>query len=169
MTGIQESSEEKEGNLVLHARAELKAIGEDPETINTYIQVVKAFSAMGHSGTSAAIATEILNSLFRFENLSPLTDDPEEWYFHGPDRWDGKTGVWQNKRNGTMFSTDGGKTYHSVNDSERTLHKSKAHSPVHIHVWGPWKQEFPVLMATENWIRLCVDCYMIESKEGDTK
>lgn len=119
-------------NLVDHARRELNTIKEDPETTEGLLRVVQAFADMGHSGASASIAIAQLNVLLQFENLSPLTDDPEEWHFHGPEFWDGTNGIWQNRRNGEAFSNDGGKTYYLLSEQAQTraagMDQSKMHT-----------------------------------------
>ncbi len=171
MTDIQDTLEE-ESNLVLHARTELKALGEDPETIDGYIKVVQAFAEMGHSGGSASVAVPVLVALLQFKNLRPLTDNPEEWHFHGPEFWDGTNGIWQNKRDGEAFSNDGGKTYYLLSEGGRdknddnVMHTSEDHTGC-FHVWNEWTQEVPVLMAADGWIRQCTKCESIESKEGE--
>lgn len=107
---------EEESNLVKHARHELKLIGEDFDATEWYIRVIKEYSRFGHSGGSAWATLQVLEELLRFRPLTELTDDPEEWFHHGPEMWDGVNGVWQNKRDGRMFSEDGGKTYTCVDD-----------------------------------------------------
>lgn len=104
-------------NLVDHARRELETIGEEPEIIDQYLKVVKAYADMGHSGGSHAVAVVVVNQLLQFQNLSPLTDDPSEWYFHGEDVWGAEGGIWQNTRNSEAFSRNGGKSYYLLSDS----------------------------------------------------
>jgi hypothetical protein len=116
-------------SLVEHARRELTLIGEDSETIEGYLKVVQAFSAMGHSG-GASVAIPVLNQLFQFKNLAPLTDDPAEWMHHSEPVWGGKGGIWQNIRNSEAFSSDGGKTYWLLSEGASSqnmepLHKSE--------------------------------------------
>jgi hypothetical protein len=115
ITRLPDDSKE-ESNLVQHARHELKLIGEDFNATEWYIRVIKEYSRFGHSGGSAWATLQVLEELLRFRPLTELTDDPEEWLYHGADMWDGKNGVWQNKRDGRMFSEDGGKTYTCVDD-----------------------------------------------------
>ncbi len=43
-------------NLVDHAKRELELLGEDPKFVEGYINVIKAFADMGHSGGSASVA-----------------------------------------------------------------------------------------------------------------
>jgi len=107
--------------LVGHARRELELIGEDQDVIDWYLECVRAFVAYGHSGGSAMATIPVLEKLLRHENLSELTDDPEEWYKHSAEMWDGVTGIWQNKRNTKMFSSDKGKSYWSVDDPGRKM------------------------------------------------
>lgn len=116
-------------NLIRHARTELEAIGEEQSTIAGYLKVVEAFAAMGHSGGSASVAIPVIHKLLQFKPLTALTDDPEEWHFVSKDMWNGKEGIWQNKRDGEAFSTDGGKTYYRLSEGgssadPKPLHKS---------------------------------------------
>lgn len=103
---------------VEHARRELQIIGEDPDVIEWYVEAVRAFMAYGHSGGSFVETLPVFNKLLRGEHLSALTDDPDEWYKHSAEMWDGESSIWQNKRNTAMLSTDKGKTYWDVNHPE---------------------------------------------------
>lgn len=98
-------------NLVDHARRELELCGqtaEDPAYAESIIRAVEAFTSYGHSGGSAMTAIEQLHTLLQFGNLSPLTDDPDEW----EDRTEiSGTPMWQNRRNPTAFSLNSGRTY----------------------------------------------------------
>lgn len=105
-----------ESNLVRHARRELTILDYDQETLDGFLNVVQAFADMGHSGGSAAIAIPTLNALLQFQNLSPLTNDPDEWMHIAEEVWGETNGVWQNIRNGSAFSRDGGKTYTKLDD-----------------------------------------------------
>jgi len=107
-----------------HAQAEVERwlqrapSGEDREAeeriCRSVLASVGAFaSETGHSGTSAEHAIMLLNKLLTFQNLAPLTDDPEEW--------DDKTlmsgePMWQNRRNSKAFSSDGGRTFWRIQD-----------------------------------------------------
>jgi hypothetical protein len=112
-------------NLVEHARKELILLGqyeEDPEFSESLIKAVEAFASFGHSGGSAMIGAEMLYKLLKYENLSALTNDPGEWL----DRteYTPENPLWQNIRNSSCFSTDGGKTYYSLEDNERKIYTS---------------------------------------------
>ncbi|UKD55118.1 hypothetical protein L3Q65_45950 [Amycolatopsis sp. FU40] len=113
-------------NLVEHARRELKLLGEDPVYSASLVAAVAAFASFGHSGASAEMAREQLHTLLGFGNLTPLTDDPEDWHDHS--EMSGAP-LWQNRRNSACFSGDGGKTYWNVTDqkednAELPRHKS---------------------------------------------
>jgi hypothetical protein len=109
-------------NLVAHARRELELlIGEEPDTIKGYLKVIQAFADMGHSGGSASVAIPTIGRLLQFENLAPLTDDPDDWIEVG-------FGVWQNRRCSRMFSEDGGKSYTDVDDREKVVHHAVSSS-----------------------------------------
>lgn len=99
----------EEGNLVRHARRELALIDNDEDFNLSIIEAVRAFSKYGHSGGSASVAIPLLFDLLQFKNITPLTDDPDEWQ----DRSE-ESGVpmWQSKRNPAAFSEDGGETYY---------------------------------------------------------
>lgn len=115
-------------NLVDHARRELELIGEDPDTITGYLNVIQAFVDMGHSGGSASVAIPVINRLLQFENLTPLTGDPSEWN-HIADEMAGQPDLWQSARNPEAFSNDGGKSFYLLSEggnarNPRPLHES---------------------------------------------
>jgi hypothetical protein len=108
--------DKEESPTVAHARLELELVGEDPDVIAWYLKTIAAFMSYGHSGGSFFATLPVLNVLLKRENITPLTDDPDEWVHHEADMWDGKTGIWQSKRNPKMFSNDSGKSYFNVDD-----------------------------------------------------
>lgn len=127
---VAESESLEESNFVTHARRELTALGEDQETIAGYLKVMQAYSEMGHSGGSHSVAVSVIYELLQFNNLTPLTNNPEEWFYHGEDVWGSEGGVWQNIRNGEAFSHDGGKTYYLLSEggndrNRKPLHEAK--------------------------------------------
>lgn len=132
MTDENKNPDNDESNLVTHARRELEIIGEDPETIKGYLKVVQAFANMGHSGGSAMVAIPTLNALFRYQNLKPLTDNPDEWQYIAEDQWGREGGIWQNIRRSEAFSNDAGKTYYLLseggnNNNRLPMHESEKH------------------------------------------
>jgi hypothetical protein len=114
-----------DSNLVAHARRELERIGEEPGTIDWYLDVVRAFASYGHSGGSAMVTISVLERLLRFQPLSGLTDDPVEWI----DRSEvSGTPWWQNVRDPRAMSHDGGETYWLVDSDDTTaVHRSASH------------------------------------------
>lgn len=110
-----------DSGLVAHARRELDLLGEEPWIADGLVAVVAAFASMGHSGGSAAVAERVVGKLLRFEPLTALTDDPDEW----ADRSQiSGTPLWQNVRDSRAVSVDGGKTYTLVGDAAETVHAS---------------------------------------------
>lgn len=105
------------GELVNHARRELELIGEEPDVIDWYLKVIEAFSEFGHSGGSASVAIPTINALLQFQNLSPITNNPEDW-MHISNDVAGVPNLWQSRRNPELFSEDGGKTYHKAGDKD---------------------------------------------------
>lgn len=114
--------------LVDHAKRELTLCGqyaEDPAYAQSLIAAVAAFASYGHSGGSAGIGIYQLTTLLQFGNLSPLTNDPDEWHNVSAQS---STEMWQNRRNSEAFSTDGGKTYYLLSerdDDKRVMHRSE--------------------------------------------
>jgi hypothetical protein len=120
----------EQSNLVDHARRELEIIGEEPETIEGYLKVIQAFADMDHSGGSASIAIPVINELLQFNNLGPLTDNPDEWMAISEEM--GFDNAWQSRRRSDAFSHDGGKTYYLLSEGAHQnnpspLHESKPH------------------------------------------
>lgn len=109
-------------NLVDHARRELERVESDPWIIEGMVKVVQAFADMGHSGGSAMVCIPMLNDLLQFKNLSPLTDDPEEWIDQTEMTATPNVSLWQSKRNSEAFSLNRGKTYYLLSENhERGL------------------------------------------------
>lgn len=126
-----EQIEPPQSNLVDHARRELALLGEDEWTINGVVRIVRAFADMGHSGGSAFAVTEYLERLLRFQPLTDITDDPDDWIHHGEDVWGEPGGIWQCRRNSEAFSRDGGTTYYLL--SERAYDDQALEvTPIHI-------------------------------------
>lgn len=136
---IERVAGEEESNLVRHARRELNALGNGPEINDHVIEMVAIFSAAGHSGFSAMYTIDILQKLLMFENLTALTNDPEEWFYHDYDHSGWKHGIWQNTRNGEAFSFNGGNTYYLLSETEAVpggvnhiMHLTRKEKPVAV-------------------------------------
>jgi len=113
-------------NLVSHAQDELWRAGLfDPDSdydgqIGVAVMgLIDTIADQGHSGGSIGYTVWLFNRLVAFKPLTPLTDNPNEWIDH-TDISDGNP-LWQSRRQSDAFSTDGGTTYYSVDDPERTL------------------------------------------------
>lgn len=105
------------GNVREHAIREMKLAGVDEDiygdmTSKAVLKMIDAFESEGHSGMSASLVLSIFNRVIDFGNLTPLTNDPDEWHDHGREN-----GRWQNKRNSSAFSTDQGRSYYLVDES----------------------------------------------------
>ncbi len=116
--------------LVDHAQRELDLAGlfkKDSDyggmVGDAVMELCKCFSGQGHSGFSANMVLELFRRLGKYDNLTPITDNPKEW--KKEDMLE--KGVWQNKRNPSFFSDNGGKTYYDVNDKKRKKNRSKKH------------------------------------------
>lgn len=102
-------------NLLKHAEHELALLrGKDaePDEMQDAIEqhilaMVKLFSEEGHSGSSASYAIQILEKVLRFEPVTPLTGEDDEWNDLGyaPDM------KYQNKRCGHVFKGEDGRAY----------------------------------------------------------
>ena len=104
-------------NLVAHAKMELEAAGlfDKDSDYNgmlgdAVVELVEVFAGQGHSGFSASIVTGLVNKLFKYEPLGPLTGEDSEWteLDLGADHM-----THQNKRCSHVFKEKGGKAYDS--------------------------------------------------------
>lgn len=110
-------------NLVKHAEEEMRRAGlyspdadyggMIPEAV---MKMVKCLADEGHSGMSHALTMEIFNRVANFKTLTPLTDDPSEWMSVSDYYPPNNPPVWQNRRQSSCFSEDGGKTYHNIDE-----------------------------------------------------
>lgn len=115
-------------SLVEHAKREMELAGIFDKDSDyggmlgpAVMKLVEVFAAEGHSGMSANICLEIFDLVARFKALTPITSDPSEWMdvkeYGGPD----SPAFWQNRRESTWFSTDGGKTAYNIDDPKREV------------------------------------------------
>lgn len=99
-------------NLLDHAKIELDAIGmtEDSEDeMNRamrkhLLHMVSEFAHEGHSGFSASYAADILNKLFKYKPLCPLTGEDSEWVDVA---MESGYPLYQNKRCSHVFKSNG--------------------------------------------------------------
>lgn len=111
MTETTLTHDEADSNLVRHARRELAIAGLDSPDSDydgmlgtAVLEIVGLFAKQGHSGRSAAAVVAIVEKLMRFQPLTALTDNPEDWI-------EVADGLWQSRREAACFSRDGGATY----------------------------------------------------------
>lgn len=106
-------------SLLSHAKYELDLIGmteDSPDEMNRMMRkhvlhMIEEFAAEGHSGFSANYAISILSKLLKFDPLTPLTGENDEWHVveSVKSSLGGEVPVtWQNRRRGSVFKTDEG-------------------------------------------------------------
>lgn len=107
-------------NLVDHAKEELQLAGlfdkdsdYDGMLGNAVLELVKVFAKQGHSGFSAKATLELFNTVASFKPLTPIGTTKDEWI--DMSEASGEP-TWQNRRRGTTFSRDGGKTWYDIDD-----------------------------------------------------
>jgi D-serine dehydratase len=111
-------------NLMKHAECEMRKAGlydadSDyggmiPEAV---LALVKAHSEQGHSCGSHHVVLQIFNRVVNFKTLTPISSDPSEWFKH--DYQTAGSDCWQNTRQPSVFSQDGGKTWYDLDDPEK--------------------------------------------------
>lgn len=119
-------------SLEFHAKQELEKAGlfdkdSDYEGMigDAVLDLVKLFGEQGHSGFSAMMTLEVFDKVARFQNLTPITDDPDEWMDVSEESG---TIMYQNRRKSTLFSTDGGKTYYDLDDGSSSKKQKKMYT-----------------------------------------
>lgn len=113
----------KESPLVTHARRELRLAGlfdEDadytPRFAERLVDVIRLIDTCGHSGASLEKTRDILNILLSNEALTPLTSNPDEWELRSKEEFGTEIDLWQNIRNSSAISENGGKTWYLVTE-----------------------------------------------------
>lgn len=109
-------------NLVNHAKTELEKAGMmDKNNAYNYavaesvLELMEVFSKQGHSGFSASMTREIFDKVSSFKVLSSITSNPDEWMDRTEESGEP---MWQNKRQPSTFSRDGGKTWYDLDDNK---------------------------------------------------
>lgn len=115
-------------SLVAHAKSELERAGlfdkesdYDGMLGKAVLELVEKFAEQGHSGMFASMTLSIFDEVARFKPLTPITNNPDEWMEVSQSE-----PMWQNRRSSDCFSTDGGKTYYSIDDEDREVKTSAA-------------------------------------------
>ncbi len=115
-------------NLTSHAETELRRAGlfDKDSDYNgmlgtAVLELVKLFAKQGHSGYSANMTLQLFSRLGAYRPLTPITNDPAEWN----DVSEISDGPWfQNKRDLSAFSHDGGKNHWLLGDIEKRQSES---------------------------------------------
>ena len=100
-------------NLLKHAERELKFIGYDDTDSydkmakDAILQLIETFAKQGHSGFSANYVANMFHKLVKYETLSPLKGNDDEWDNVSDMSGDRKT-LFQNNRDGRVFKNDDG-------------------------------------------------------------
>ena len=105
-------------NLTEHAKHELELAGlfdkdSDYEGAvgKAVMELVEVFSKQEHSGFSAQWVLDTFKTVASFKTITPVGKDPSEWI--DVSEASGKP-MWQNKRQSSLFSKDGGKTFYDI-------------------------------------------------------
>lgn len=100
-------TQDNEHRLVAFARDELSRAGlfdDDSDYAgklgNAVLEIVCVFAEQGHSGGSAQGTIALLEKLLRFEPLTPLTGEDDEWV-------EVREGLFQNNRCSRIFKENG--------------------------------------------------------------
>lgn len=114
------SEPDSESALVHHARHELqRAYIADADTdvavSNVVMDVVNVFAERDLEQCQMAAALGLLDKLLRFQPLTPLTSDPDEWM--DVSEASGGNPMWQSRRKASVFSKDGGQTWYDLDDT----------------------------------------------------
>jgi len=97
-------------SLIDHAKVEFKALGwpGDDEMqamiCDNVLELLRVFSEQGHSGTSAPYVMNIFEKLSKYNPLSPLSGNDDEWMEVAEQN--GK--LYQNVRDSSVFKDDNG-------------------------------------------------------------
>lgn len=107
-------------NLTDHAKYELELAGMfdkdsdyDGALGTVVMELVEVFAKQGHSGASAHITLALFSKVANYEPLTEIGKSADEWIDHSEASGEP---MWQNKRRGTTFSRDGGKTWYDIDD-----------------------------------------------------
>lgn len=108
-------------NLEKHAEFELRRAGlfekgsdYDGMLGEAVMKLIRVFAQEGHSGASAHYTLDLFDRVARFKTLTTITDSSDEWMDVADRMPNGDPPVWQNKRQSSCFSNDGGKTYYDI-------------------------------------------------------
>ena len=112
----------EENNFVAWAREEIQRAGlfdEDSDYEGMLgrelMKMVETFSAARHSGFSASLTVHLFSLIAAHKPLTPITNAEDEW-MHIDKSMVGESNLWQSRRQPSLFSYDGGKTYYDLDE-----------------------------------------------------
>ena len=125
-------------SLVAHARKELQMVGLFDKDSDyggmlgeAVIELMEVFAKQGHSGFSAMQTVYLFKTLAGYKTLSPITSEASEWVdVSGMS----DTPLWQNLRDGSYFSLDGGLHFYGLDETPKW--KCKIKRWLCEHVWA---------------------------------
>lgn len=95
-------------NLIDHAKQEFAVLGWDKtddemqnQMCEDVLSLLRVFSEQGHSGFSANYALNLFDKLARYQPISPLTGNDDEWVLVDSERL-----LYQNKRCSHVFKDE---------------------------------------------------------------
>lgn len=125
-------------NLVEHGKLELELAGYKIREVkeiksdedysdaiaNSVLELLELFAKQSHSGFSASATISLFLKLVKWENLTPLTDNPQEWRDTVELGWQSEDspGRYQSLRNSACFSDDL-KTYYNIYNPNDEIEK----------------------------------------------
>jgi hypothetical protein len=104
-TDTEDIQDKPRSRLYEHAERELALRGDDKGFTDMFLGMIDCFSNYGHSGSSAEHSVITIERLLRWQNLTELTNDPDEWTQVYPGSATAQS-LWQNKRNPKAFTED---------------------------------------------------------------
>jgi len=132
--------------LVEHAKREFELLGwpGDREmqavVCRNLVELLEVFAEQGHSGSSAPYVLNLFDKLARFEPISPLTGEDDEWCEVGD-------GLFQNRRCSAVFKSEvvgaywiEGKVFRDPDGSMYTNSESR------VPVTFPWTRPEPEII-----------------------
>lgn len=101
-------------------------------------ELMEVFISQGHSGMSAELTLRYFEMLARFQAITPLDDNPDDWVEVGREYNSGtKFSTYQSKRHSSVFSEDHLRTWYDIDRPNWTKHL-----PFKIRRYLPKKWKF---------------------------
>ena len=113
---------EEDSGLVGHAKRELEMAGLMDKDADyggmlgsSALDIIRLMASQGHSGHSAAMLTDIVGRLMRYDILTPLTFGPDDWNEVGES-------MWQHRRKHSVFTNNMSEWYDIDDDGPTVMH-----------------------------------------------